>query len=165
MTEKYISRDGTPQTGSHWDWDIEGYGKPIITVDFHHTITKRCSACPGEDLGDTKANGEPQEGVVEALTELSKTFKIIIFTGSGNFWDKNQCQTIIDYLKKYGIPFDEIRFDKPPASYMIDDRALHHTSWENTLAEIKRRTFQTSLLSKTNENSVYPDKTKVEELR
>ena len=136
----YRSHDGTPQTGGHWDWDTEGFGKPILQVDFHHTITKRCSACPGEDLGDTKANGEPQEGCAEALEELRKTFKIVIVTGSGNFWDASQCQTIIDYLEQYEIPYDEIRFDKVAYAFVVDDRGLHHRSWRQTLDEIRDRT-------------------------
>jgi len=135
----YKSRDGTPQTRSHWDWDIENFGKPIIQVDFHHTITERCSACPGETLGDTEANGPPQEGCIEALTELRKTFKIVIVTGSGAFWDESQCQTIIDYLDEHCIPFDEIRFDKIPYAYVIDDRGVHHRSWSETLAEVRNR--------------------------
>ena len=144
MDKWYRVHDGTLETGSHWDWDIEHFGKPIITVDFHHTITKRCSACEGENLGDTSANGDIQEGVVEALTDLRKTFKIVILTGSGNFWDVEQCKTIINYLEKHGIPYDEILFNKPPAAYMIDDRALHHKSWSQTLEEIRLRSSNKS---------------------
>jgi len=141
----YISLDGTHETGSHWHWDTKKFGKPILFVDFHHTITKRCSACVGEELNDTNANGVPQDGVQDALTQLRKTFKIEIVTGSGNFWNEAQCQTIVDYLKRYEIPFDEIRFDKPPAAYLIDDRGIHHRSWQQTLKEIWNRTWESSI--------------------
>lgn len=139
MVRLYVSEDGTPETGGHWHWNMDTHGKPRLQVDFHHTITKRCSACPGEDPGDTEANGEVQDGAVEWLTHLRETFWIVIVTGSGSFWDAEQCQTIVDYLDRNGVPYDEIRFDKEPAMYIIDDRSLFHTSWANTGAEILRR--------------------------
>lgn len=130
-------KDGTPETGSHWEWDVE-WGKPIICVDFHHTITTRCGACDGGDIKDF-ITGVPQEGVTEALKELSKTFRILIFTGSGSFWKGKKLQMIVDWLDKHKIPYDDIRFDKPPAAFIIDDRSVHHRSWSETLKEINKR--------------------------
>jgi len=139
---KMISiKDGTLETGSHWDWDITLRGRPIITVDFHHTITTECPNCYGvsDEAINRIENGYPQKGVKEALEELHKTFDIWIFTGSGHFWDEEKLNSIKAFLDQYKIPYDRILTDKPPACFMIDDRAIHHTGWENTLREIKSR--------------------------
>lgn len=135
--------DGTPKTGSHWR-HVGVRGKPILAVDFHHVVTTRCSACPGNDLGDVHTNGPPQDGVREALLELCKDFFILIYTGSGNFWSPEKCKSIIDYLEDHKIPYDDVRFDKPPAIFIVDDRAIHHIGWTETLEEIKRRLSMTT---------------------
>ena len=141
-TDWYLAHDGTEFTNSHWDWDKNRWGKPLIAVDFHHTITDRCPACLTGDRYDATANGLPQKGVARALRLLHKHFNILVFTGSGNFWDDEQCLVIAEYLKEHEIPFDTIRFDKPAAAYIIDDRGLHHRSWQETIADIWRRTKQ-----------------------
>ena len=145
-------KDGTPETGSHWDWMEEG--KPIIGVDFHHTISTKCGACPDGEYGGLSA-GNPQEGVKEALDELHKTFKIIIYTGYGLVAAEkngNPHQEVKDYLNKYNIPFDDVACKPYPFAFMVDDRAIHHTSWERTLSQIQERSSlstedQTSLRS------------------
>jgi hypothetical protein len=43
------------------------------------------------------------------------------------------------FLKKHGIPFDRILQIKPPACFIIDDRAIHHTSWKSTMNTITAR--------------------------
>lgn len=139
-------KDGTPETRSHWKHLSDG--KPILCVDFHHVITMDCEACK-----DGNRNYTVQKGVKEALISLRKTFRIVIYTGnpSGMSWLKNHLYKggidgIFGYkahmkwwLKQHEIPFDDIIFTKPPACFLIDDRAIHHTSWANTLSEINRR--------------------------
>ena len=132
-------KDGTRETRSHWDWMEEG--KPILGVDFHHTISTKCGACPDEEYGGLSA-GLPQEGVKEALAELHQTFRIIIYTGYGlvsaeKNGDPNQ--EIKDYLTKHHIPFDDVACKPYPFAFMVDDRAVHHTSWERTLSQIRLR--------------------------
>jgi len=64
----------------------------------------------------------------------------MIYTGAGEFWDEQHRKDgVEDWLKKYEIPYDEIRYGKPPACFIIDDRAVHHTGWRDTLREIRRR--------------------------
>ena len=133
--------DGTPETGSHWYWREEG--KPLIGVDFHHTISLRCGACPGEEYGGLCA-GEPQKGVADALRELQKDFRIVIYSGYGcvasEEGDANQ--EIRDYLEKHGIPWDDIVQKPYPFAFMIDDRAVHHKGWKTTLAQIQSRILE-----------------------
>ena len=70
MEEFYIT-EGL-RTGSHWTWNTKERGKPIIAVDFDHTITDGCTICSG-NVVDT------QHGVVEAMKKLHETFKIVIY--------------------------------------------------------------------------------------
>lgn len=135
---KFKSRDGTSETNSHWD---QVKGKPTIAIDLHHTITTRCAACEGEKIWDF-VMGEPQKGVNKALNKLrSRGFRILIFTGSGEFWDAQNCSRIIEWLDYNYIPYDEIRFNKPAVAFIVDDRAIHHKSWEKTLKEIEERSI------------------------
>lgn len=132
-------KDGTPETGSHWFQSLLDVDKPTICIDFHHTITKTCETC-------SKDGYVLQDGAVEAIQKLSKDFNIIIYTGNP---DKLGCllgdiieykNKIIKFLEKYNIPFKMINFSKPPAMFIIDDRAIHHKGWDKTLLEIERRT-------------------------
>jgi len=130
-------RDGTRETNSHWT-QPKGT-KPIILVDFDHVITKKCLACRDRLEGDGL-----QKGAKEALKFLKKTFKIIVFTGSCDKFafakDYRRKKTeIIKFLKKNGIPFDDVLQTKPPACFIIDDRAIHHKGWASTMEEIAER--------------------------
>lgn len=120
------------KTGSHWTWDTNTNGKPIITVDFDHTLTTLCGVCANND-----DCGEVQPLAKEVLTELSKDYQIWVFSGRTQQEDR---KIIKDFMEKHGLPYDEIILGKPYACFMIDDRAIHHVGWKETMAEIKERT-------------------------
>ena len=130
-------KDGTRFTNSHWKHI--GLQKPILLVDFDHTITTKCLACE-DGYRDNKA----QRGAKEGFIELHKKYQIWIFTGNYHLLDPKvklmkTIEEIETFLKLYGIPFDKILQIKPPACFIIDDRAIHHTSWKRTLNEITKR--------------------------
>jgi hypothetical protein len=133
-----FSLDGTKETNSHWH-QLEG-SKPMILVDFDHVITRKCLACE-----DGLKNDGVQEGAKESLIALAQEFRIIIFTGNPNYKFASGCgfgrsyEEIRAFLIKNEIPFDDIAQVKPPACFIIDDRAIHHTSWRNTMKQIARR--------------------------
>ncbi len=132
--------DGNKLTNSHWK-NLTG-AKQIILVDFDHTITTKCLACEDGLQGDGV-----QKGCKEALIELSKDYQIWIYTGNYDYLDsevpvKRSPQAIAEFLAKYGIPYDRILQTKPPAVFIVDDRAIHHTSWEKTRNEIARREYK-----------------------
>jgi len=133
-------KDGTKFTGSHWKVfpSADGDSRPILLVDFDHTITTKCLAC--EDY----THNDVQKGCREALQELSKDFKIYIFTGNYRYIDPKAqlmktTEDIERFLKDHQIPFHKVLQVKPPACFIIDDRAIHHTSWKRTLREITKR--------------------------
>jgi hypothetical protein len=130
-------RDGTKESGSHWK-NLTGE-KQIILVDFDHTITKKCLAC-----SDGLEDDGVQAGAREALEKLHETYQIWIFTGNYDYLDKscpvNRTKpSIRKFLRKHKIPFDRILQIKPPAAFIIDDRAVPHTSWKIDLDTITAR--------------------------
>lgn len=130
-------RDGTKFTNSHWK--ALGKDKPIILVDFDHTITTKCLAC-----NDGYSDNKVQRGAKEVLKKLHKDFRIWIFTGNYKYIDKKaelmkRKEDIRRFLIENDIPFDKILQIKPPACFIIDDRAVHHTSWYSTDKEIELR--------------------------
>jgi hypothetical protein len=134
-------KDGTKETGSHWK-NMTGQ-KQILLVDLDHTITKKCLACADGLEGDGI-----QVGCREALEKLSKTYQIWIFTGNYDYLDKScpvkrSKREIRNFLTKHKIPFDKILQIKPPACFIIDDRAIHHTSWRSTFNTIIARESMT----------------------
>lgn len=133
--------DGNRFTNSHWTWksDVFGDEKPIILVDYDHTITTKCLGCADGLDGD-----KVQTNAAEALRELSKTFQIYIFTGTLSYVEnapafQRSVEDIKANLKKHGIPFDKVLQIKPPACFIIDDRAIYHTSWKHTMTVVKER--------------------------
>lgn len=142
MNKKFDINDGIKETGSHWSQlDNE---KPVILIDFDHTIAKDCLACA--ETGNLSMWA--QEGAREAITQLSKQFRIWIYTGNINHLDKEDnpkfqvMRTIGEiayFLDNNQIPYEKILQTKPPAAFIIDDRAIHHKGWNNTLMEISRR--------------------------
>lgn len=141
--------DGTKETLSHWTF-LDNI-KPVLAVDFDHTITKKCLACDinlKDDKLQTKI--ELQEGAKEALQSLSKKFKIWIFTGDPTLVTESaglpngerygrKVSDIEQFLTKHDIPYDKVLQVKPPACFIIDDRAIHHKSWKETIQEIIKR--------------------------
>ena len=128
--------DGTKYTRSHWTQ--EDNEKPIICVDFDHTITTKCLACDDGLKGNTV-----QFGAIDSLKALSKYFRIWIYSGDSKYisnksWKSNS-ERIKKFLDKHGIPYDKILCTKPPAMFIIDDRAIWHRSWLETMKTIKKR--------------------------
>lgn len=118
--------------------DNKKYKNNAICVDFDGVI-----ACFTDDIEDF---GEVIPGSADALSALrSYGYKIIIHTARPAH--KNHIDRLSEYLKKEGIPFDEINQNsdcnwestKPVADLYIDDRALRFNgNWDVTLSKAKQ---------------------------
>ena len=76
--------------------------------------------------------GPPNEGAVDAMQQLSKMgHQLIIHTCRGG-----NPKHVEDWLKWYKIPFESVTNIKPFAAFYIDDRAIKHINWKQTLKEI-----------------------------
>lgn len=80
--------------------------------------------------------GGPMPGAIEALTELhERGFTLVCFTmRGGRGW-----QHVKDWLDFYGAPEMHVTDTKPDAAVYVDDKAIHHTEWGNTLGQIYLR--------------------------
>ena len=101
------------------------------------------------DFDDTlynRSTEQPMQGAGEALKQLkSKGYTILVLSCRLNpeLWGdlvKFRKQEIVDWMKKYNMPYDKIVASKPPADLYIDDKALRFEGdWEITMKEIDKR--------------------------
>lgn len=81
---------------------------------------------------------KPLPGTQEALEAIvQEGIEVVIFscvatTESGR-------EMIISWLEKYDIPYSDVTAIKPLADAYVDDKAIHHISWEKTIPEINKR--------------------------
>jgi len=89
---------------------------------------------------DGTCYGDPIPGSLEAVRELSKKYKIIIFTAKAKLNrplvnGKTGTQLVEEWLDKHGI-LDcvvEITSEKPRAFLYIDDNGYRFENWKDTL--------------------------------
>ena len=117
---------------------IEADTKNIICIDFDGVIHDH-------NLGfhDGTIYGKPLKGALDHIKELSKCYKIIIYTCKANpdrplIDDKTGIELIWEWLEKYQIKeyVHDITFYKPNAVAYIDDKAIKFQNWEQTYKEI-----------------------------
>lgn len=84
--------------------------------------------------------GYPIEGSLEAVRELSKKHKIIIFTAKAKpdrplVDGKTGTQLVWEWLEKYGIAdcIHEVTAEKPRSFLYIDDNAYRFENWKDTI--------------------------------
>jgi len=89
---------------------------------------------------DGTCYGEPIIGALEAIRELSKRYRIIVFTAKAKpnrplIDGKTGIQLVEEWLDKHGILecITEITSEKPRAILYIDDNAYRFENWNNTL--------------------------------
>jgi len=95
---------------------------------------------------DGTCYGNPVPGAIEAIREISKEFKIIIYSAKAKpdrplVNGKKGTALVEEWLKKYEI-FDcisSITSEKPRAILYIDDNAYRFDNWHNTLSFIKKQ--------------------------
>lgn len=101
-----------------------------IVIDVDGTL------CPVKDAAERYEDLPPCPEVVKRLLQYrSEGFYIILYTSrnmrtyEANLGQilANTAPVLLDWLKKHGIPFDEIHFGKPWAGkggFYVDDRAV-----------------------------------------
>lgn len=103
--------------------------KPTILIDFDETIT--------ETRG---LNSPPNKEAVAAMEQLSRKYKIVIFSCRGNrdIFGMGHAALLEEYLKTHNIPYDEICTRKPTFFALIDDRAINPkiTAWSDIVANL-----------------------------
>ncbi len=99
-----------------------------IAIDFDKTIATNL---PDESIG------EPLPGAIEALKKLKAAGRYIIIH-SHRVEHQDGIKQILDWMKKYQCPFDEIHA-KPSAEFYVDDKAIQFTNWDDVLKQIDQK--------------------------
>jgi capsule biosynthesis phosphatase len=90
---------------------------------------------PGQKYGEL----EPVPGAVAKLQSLKAAGHYVILMtarhmktcgGNPGLAVARQGRTLLDWLERHGVPFDEIWFGKPQADVYIDDNAFRFDSWK-----------------------------------
>jgi len=103
---------------------IQRNANNVVAIDLDATISM-----PGEWRGE-ELFYPPMLGARDAMYELRrKGYIIIIYTV------RRRHDLIAAYLKRHQLPYDYIE-SKPYATYYIDDRAIKHKDWEQSLQEV-----------------------------
>jgi hypothetical protein len=109
-----------------------------IAIDFDGVIHKG-----SKGFYDGTIYDEPVEGAKEALAELSKKYKLIIFTckakpGRPLVNGKTGEELIWEWLKKYDMDqyISYITAEKPRVLYYIEDKAIKFISWKQVMGEL-----------------------------
>jgi len=109
--------------------------KNNLAIDFDgviHTFNK--------GFHDGTCYGDPIEGSLEAVRELSKKYTIIIFTAKAKpnrplVNGKTGVELVSEWLDKHGILdcVKEITSEKPRAMLYIDDNGYRFENWNDAL--------------------------------
>jgi capsule biosynthesis phosphatase len=106
------------------------HSQKSIVVDVDGTL------CPVKEPGERYEDLAPYEDMVDLLRRYrNEGFYIILATSrnmrtyDGNLGQilANTAPVLLDWLKRHGIPFDEIHFGKPwpgKGGFYVDDRAV-----------------------------------------
>jgi len=113
-----------------------------IGVDFDGVIHK-CS----KGFYDGTIYDDPVEGSFQALSLLSKKYKVIVYTckakpDRGLINGKNGIQLVWDWLEKHNMSqfVSKVTSEKPRAVFYIDDKAIRFSNWKDCLRDIKEYT-------------------------
>jgi hypothetical protein len=89
--------------------------------------------------------GYPLPGSLDAVKELSKKYRIVIFTAKAKqdrplVNGKTGTELVWEWLTQYGVAdyVAEVTAEKPRSFLYIDDNAYRFKSWDQTLTYIKQ---------------------------
>ena len=114
-----------------------GFEKDLnnIAIDFDgviHTFDK--------GFHDGTCYGDPIEGSLEAIKELSKKFNIIIFTAKAKpnrplVQGKTGTELVIEWLTEHDVMqyVSEVTAEKPRSQVYIDDKGYRFENWGDTM--------------------------------
>jgi hypothetical protein len=114
--------------------------KRVIALDFDGVIHD-----DSKGFHDGTIYGLPIDGTESALKELSKNYKLIIFTCKANpkrplVDDKTGIELIWEWLEKWNFRqyISDVVWGKPNALIYIDDKGFRFNDWQTTLEYLKK---------------------------
>ena len=104
--------------------------KGTVCLDFDGTIYSYKSGWGQGVLTDPIL-----EGAKEAIAELKRNYKVVVFSVRAN--DPHGKQSIRDWLEKEGIEVDDVIGNKPNAFVFIDDRNIpFENNWSEMVSKV-----------------------------
>ena len=95
---------------------------------------------------DGTCYGDPIEGSLEAIRNLSKDYNIVIFTAKAKpsrplVNGKTGVELVQEWLEKHDVMqyVAEITAEKPRSQIYIDDKGYHFQNWEDTLKYLEEK--------------------------
>ncbi len=92
---------------------------------------------------DGTCYGDPIEGSLEAIRELSRDYNIIIFTAKAKpsrplVNGKTGTELVVEWLTAHNVMqfVKEVTAEKPRAQLYIDDKGYHFQNWGDTLERL-----------------------------
>lgn len=101
----------------------------ILSIDWDGVLHNRDHPIAGRKLG------EPLPGAKSAMIRLTRQKHTLIIhtvmatTESGK-------KVVEDWMAYYKIPYDSVTATKPNAAVYIDDKALKHVDWDDTMRQL-----------------------------
>jgi hypothetical protein len=93
---------------------------------------------------DGTCYGDPIPGAIDGIKQLSKKFRVIIFTAKAKpsrplVQGKTGIQLVEEWLDKHGVLsyVSEITSEKPRAWLYIDDKGYRFLNWHDTLSFVE----------------------------
>tara|TARA_R110000744_G_scaffold202200_1_gene321183 strand:+ start:3322 stop:3705 length:384 start_codon:yes stop_codon:yes gene_type:complete len=87
--------------------------------------------------------GNPIKGTKDALIELSKSFKLVIYSCKSNpkrplIMEKTGTELIWEWLEQWDMKqfVSDVVINKPNALIYVDDKGLKFESWNQTIKQI-----------------------------
>lgn len=108
---------------------MHGGKHPTLAIDFDGVIHDYSEGWRGGEV-----YGDLVPGTAEALRQLSKNYKLVVFTARFNLPDVHAFL----HRKRIEHLFEGVTNVKPMAVAYIDDRAFHFDNWAGVLAEFSR---------------------------
>ena len=94
---------------------------------------------------DGTCYGDPIEGSLQAIKDLSEEYNIVIFTAKAKpsrplVNGKTGTELVQEWLEKYNVMqyVSEITSEKPRSQIYIDDKGYHFQNWNDTLNHIRK---------------------------
>jgi hypothetical protein len=101
-----------------------------IAVDFDQVLHNKAAPIKGRRMGP------PLPGAKESLEMLREAgHNVIIHTTIAT--NPSGAKAVEDWLDYYDMEHDGVTAIKPVASFYIDDKAIRHISWADTIQQLE----------------------------
>tara|TARA_R110001592_G_scaffold206045_3_gene456740 strand:+ start:4435 stop:5571 length:1137 start_codon:yes stop_codon:yes gene_type:complete len=120
---------------------VEKSEESVLVIDFDNVIHNMTKG-----YYDGTIYGDPLPGTSNALSYLSKKYKIIVYTCKANperplVGGKSGIELILGWLEKNNLSefVDSVTFSKPNAIAYIDDKGIEFKNWNDCIVKLKEK--------------------------